>query len=73
MANPKEKAAAGAAAKNLTAEEKAGCSVRPCEGCNPHEYQDTKYGQNRRVKNFSKTKGWACTVCGRYEQTAVKK
>jgi len=73
MANPKEKAAATAATKTLSADEKLGISVRLCEGCNPHEYQDQKYGLNKRMKNFSKTKGWGCTVCARYEQSIAKK
>ena len=28
-----------------------------------HEYQDRKYGKNKRVHNKT-TKGWKCTVCG---------
>jgi len=57
---------------SLTREEKEGCMVRQCNGCNPHEYQDTKYGLFKRVKNFSKAKGWGCTVCARYESNATK-
>lgn len=71
MADPKKKAEAVAATKGLTPQEKSGCMVRPCEGCLEHEYQDTKYGHLKRVKNFSKNKGWACTVCSRYEGSGV--
>lgn len=52
----------------LTRDEKDGCMIRPCPSCPPHEYQDKKYGQNKRVKNFSTAKKtWACTVCSKYE------
>jgi len=71
VADPKKKAEAAAATKGLSREEKDGCAVRPCEGCLEHEYQDKKYGTNKRVKNFSKNKGWACTVCSRYEGSGV--
>jgi hypothetical protein len=28
-----------------------------------HEYQDKKYGKNKRVHNKT-TNGWRCTACG---------
>lgn len=38
------------------------------ETCNEptciNQYQDDKYGKNKRVMN-STTKGWRCTVCGK--------
>ena len=37
-------------------------SIRVCS-CT-HEYQEQKYGNNKRVKNKC-GKGWRCTVCGK--------
>jgi hypothetical protein len=72
MADPKQKEADKTTARSLSREENQGWSIRPCHGCPPHEFQDKEYG-GKRVKNFSKVKGWACTVCSRYESTTVAK
>ena len=45
--------------------------VRPCT-CTS-EYQDTKYGKGKRVKNERikgmRHAGWTCTVCGKKDET----
>lgn len=86
MAAPSEKKAIVNLNKGLSPQEKAGCMVRPCPDCKPAvpnssaaEYQDQKYTIPQkssvplRVKNFSKAKGWACTICTRYEGQAIAK
>jgi hypothetical protein len=45
--------------------------IYECGRCQ-HEYQDKKYGKNRRVFNvrFDEKKGGTCTVCG--NQSSLK-
>lgn len=43
---------------------KSGTVVVACQGqCRPHRFQDSKYGQGRRVHNLMKSGGMRCTVC----------
>jgi hypothetical protein len=50
--------------KPVVAASGKGSRVVSCD-CN-HEYQDSKYGKNRRVANNCKDgKSATCTVCGR--------
>ena len=55
--------------KTKTSESRTSCKVMECV-CT-HEYQDSKYGRNRRVFNPGKPPAgggkpnYKCTVCGR--------
>lgn len=51
-------------------------AIRKCEGCRPHEFQDTKYGKNMRVwtsvqGSKEKARKSTCTVCGKQETLYV--
>jgi len=35
-----------------------------CPNCKQHEFQDERYGRNKRVHNPTKNGDWRCTICG---------
>lgn len=60
--------------KKVVEKVKAGTVVKPCEGqCRTHKFQDSRYGQGRRLHNITKIGGTRCTVCGHVWKPASTK